>query len=227
MPGPIPSPMARSGPETYPDIVSRKISWSRPGSSSRPLLECRRGKRMKITALIAWVGLRGIWTEWVLALYEWPFAFRSGRPVPECTHAVTLRSRCVCGADRRWRTSAGKSLRAAGACTSWACDREHFLLSSPHRSEWSDHRNCCRYPVGSRRLSSPPILIRHIRATGFISKPEPPRVPFVIQLREARGWKLTARYKKRNQGRACIAFGIILTTSHVRASVYLFGRKEG
>ena len=45
----------------------------------------------------------------------------------------------------------------------------NFLLSSADGPEWSDHRNPGRDLVGSRRLSSPPILLRHIRAAGFLT----------------------------------------------------------
>jgi len=67
---------------------------------------------MKIAALIARILLGLVfvvfWTQWLLALYERPLAFRSGGPIPGRTNPVAFRSRSVCGGTRGWRATAGR-----------------------------------------------------------------------------------------------------------------------
>src|SRR5260370_24797346 len=81
-------------------------------------------------------GLPGIWAEWFLELYSYgAHAFRNGRPVHRCTLPVTLPVCCICASSCRWRTSAGKPVRAASAPASWPCDGERLFVSAVHGSE--------------------------------------------------------------------------------------------
>src|SRR5260370_14794132 len=118
------------------------------------------------------LGLLCIRAEWFPTLHSHgTVAVRAGRTVPGRTHAVTLRVRCKCASSRGWRAFAGEPLRAAGACASWPCDREHLFLSSFHGSERSATGDSCRNSVGNCSPSSPPILFGDICAAGDISNP--------------------------------------------------------
>jgi hypothetical protein len=128
---------------------------------------------MKIVALdrtySARPGLPGIWAEWFPALSSYAaLAFRNGRPVHRRTLPITLRVRCICASSCRWRTSAGKSLRAARAHASWPCDCEHFFVSPAHGSEGSAPGDRSRDSMVHCGPSSPPILLRPVCATGVI-----------------------------------------------------------
>ena len=116
---------------------------------------------MKIAALIARILLGLVFVVFGLNGF---LNFMKG-PLPSglagqflAAPVVPFCPRRICGGTRGRCAPAGESLRAAGARTSWPRDREHFLLSSTHGPQRSDHRHRRHHPVGTYRPSSPPYF---------------------------------------------------------------------